>query len=99
MRGMEGPIKPPLIPVLAGMVWLGLGLYVVTKGARPVPGKLGALTLITIVSTVCHYALWRHYKTHALYIKNKQLSLTDSHTWGMLGVVVCYLAIGAWAFT
>ena len=61
-------------------------------GAWPSSGKCWAITGITAVATIYELTLW---KSHRIYAQTS-VALNNLQSWAVIGVIACYLAIGAW---
>jgi hypothetical protein len=100
------PAKPPLLPVLGALAFncswsfevMALGISLLTHGARPVRGKLWAITIATIAATVCHLTLKQHFRVHRRYVRRIKLKMNDPHVWAILAFTVCYLTFIGWVF-
>lgn len=98
--------KPPLLPMLGALIWqlaltfelFGLSIHLATRGARPVQGKLWALTLATVIAAICHLLLKRIHSASYRHVRRMHLSFTDSRSWAIVGTLVCYFAFIGWVF-
>jgi hypothetical protein len=104
---MNTPDRPAFLSLLAALVWrcavtieiFGLGVHLLTHGARPTAGKLWIATVVAIIAGICHLALRRHYRIHSVYIRQLRVDAKDPHMWLAASVMIGSAAFAGWLFS